>query len=195
MYRLITFQRVACTLLVSAVIGSAMTAQAAGPEANAAPNKNRHCVAQLDPLIPGQKASAVTDMGCFATFAESIAAATGGEVILSPDATPNSITESDVESAVTRIIGIDYDGSFFTGSSITWFVSNPNGCFFNFSYVANMPGFFNNRLTSTRAFSGCGRNTSFSGFFQTGFFRTCFPSCAFIGSLLNNTTSSKFWRR
>lgn len=152
-----------------------------------------NCVAQVDPIIPGQKASAVTEMGCFATFAEAIAAATAGTVSLSLDVTPDSITESDIAPAIAAIIGIDYDRRSYRGRSYTW-TGGPNGCYSS-SYIANMPGHFNNRLTSTRGFSGCYRNTSYSGFFQSGYWVRCFPNCTYIGGFLNNATSSKHWAR
>jgi hypothetical protein len=195
MYRLFTFQRLAHSLLVSAAMGLTMTAQAASPESSAAAGKNKHCVTQLAPLVEGQKASAAIDMGCFPSFAESMAAATGGAVSLSPDATPESMTESDISPSATRIIGIDYDGRNYGGGTSVWYSNNPYGCLGGRSYVNNMPGYFNNRLTSTRGFGGCSRNTSYSGYYQTGFYLTCRPSCSFIGSFLNNQTSSKSWSR
>jgi hypothetical protein len=195
MYRQFTFRRLAQVLAVSAVIGPAVTAQAAGPETSAAAVKNRHCVAQIEPMADGQKVSASTDRGCFATFAEAISAATSGAVSLSADATPDSIAESDVAPSAITLIGIDYDGRNFRGNSFVWYANNRFGCFGGRSYVANMPGSFNNRLSSTRGFSGCGRNTSYDGFFQTGDWVRCFSSCSYVGGFMDNRASSKRWAR
>ena len=154
-----------------------------------------HCAARIDPVKKGEKSSAVTEIGCYKTFPEAIAAATGGQVAR-PELTPETITETDVGEAVT-IIGIDYDGRNFSGATFTWLTpGDRNGCFApGTRFAANMPAIFNNRLTSTRAFSGCTKNDNFPGFNLTGLGLRCLPNCSFVGNFWNNTTSSKRWLR
>jgi hypothetical protein len=174
--------------------GPQAEAGSAPPEASAAPAP-RHCVAELAPISAGSRISAMKQGSCYPTFAAAMAAATDNTVSLSSDASPESVGESDLAAAATRVIGIDYDGSFYRGSSYIWYARNIFGCYGGRSYIANMPGFFNNRLSSTRGFNGCTRNTSYSGFFQTGFWVRCFPNCLYIGDFMNNQTSSKRWAR
>jgi hypothetical protein len=194
--------RLGSTLAVSVLTASVTWAEtgpqaeagSAPPETSAAPEA-RHCVAELAPVNAGARLSAVKQGDCYPSFAAAMAAATDNTVALAFDTSPESVGESDLAAAATRIIGIDYDGSFYRGSSFIWYARNNFGCFGGRSYVANMPGFFNNRLSSTRGFNGCTRNTSYSGFFQTGFWVRCFPNCLYIGDFLNNQTSSKRWAR
>ncbi len=196
MFRMKGYNVLASLLLLGGLVGASPSAQAATDVAEKAEvpevavNKG-HCAAQIDPVKEGEKSSAVKEIGCYATFAEAIAAGTDGAVNLPESVTPETITEADVGLAARRLIGIDYDQKFFTGASMSWFAND--GCFDRRAFRANMPAFFNNRLTSTRAFSGCRRNDSFSGLFQTGFFVRSFPNRAYIGDRLNNQTSSKRW--
>jgi hypothetical protein len=174
--------------------GPQAEAGSAPPEASTAPAA-QHCVAELASVTDGARTSAVKQGGCYSTFAAAMAAATDNTVSLSSEASPESVGESDLAAAATRVIGIDYDGRFYRGSSFIWYARNNFGCYGGRSYTANMPGSFNNRLTSTRGFNGCTRNTSYSGFFQTGFWVRCFPNCLYIGDFMNNQTSSKRWAR
>lgn len=174
--------------------GPQAEAGSAPPETSAAPAV-QHCVAELAPVSAGARTSVMKQRGCYSTFAAAMAVATDSTVALSSEASPESVGEADLAAAATRVIGIDYDGSFYRGSSYIWYVRNSFGCYGGFSYTANMPGFFNNRLTSTRGFNGCTRNTSYSGYFQTGFWVRCFPNCLYIGDVMNNQTSSKRWAR
>jgi hypothetical protein len=81
------------------------------------------------------------------------------------------------------VIGIDYDGTYYSGASYTWYARNIYGCNGGRSYVANMPSWFNNRLSSTRGFTACHRNTSYDGFYQTGDWVRCFAGCVCRGEI------------
>jgi hypothetical protein len=174
--------------------GPQAEAGSAPPQTSAAPAA-RHCVAELAPVTAGARTSTMKQGGCYPTFAAAMAAATDNTVSLSSESSPESVGESDLAAAATRVIGIDYDGSFYSGSSYIWYARNSLGCYGGLSYTANMPWFFNNRLSSTRGFNGCTRNTSYSGYFQTGFWVRCFPNCLYVGDFMNNQTSSKRWTR
>ncbi len=52
----------------------------------------RHCVILIEPLQPGQQASATSDPVCFAGFSDAIYAATGGIVRLAPTVRPAEVT-------------------------------------------------------------------------------------------------------
>lgn len=195
MYRQFTFTRLAFSLAVGMASNAAITAQAAEPETNAAAAGARHCVAQIEPLAARQKVSATTERGCFSTFAEAVSAATSGAVSLAPDASPASISDADIAPSAVTLVGIDYDRRGFGGGSYIWYANNRFGCFGGRSYVANMPGVFNNRLSSTRGLGGCGRNTSYDGTFQRGDWVRCFSSCSYVGGFMDNRASSKRWQR
>jgi hypothetical protein len=199
------FRGLAGFVLVGGLTGGAM-AQSAPPGATAVEGgpvvsvEKMHCAVRIDPVKKGETFSSATEIGCYNTFAQAIGAATDGRV-KRPDLTPDSISESDLAgsdagSLRVALIGIDYDGRGFTGASLSWFTADLTGCFSPGTFFrANMPAFFNNRLTSTRAFSGCRKNDSFPGFNLTGLGIRCFPNCSYVGNFWNNTTSSKRWLR
>jgi hypothetical protein len=199
MIRLGALRGLASVLLIGGVVGvaSAQSAPPGAAEIQGAPEiavDKMHCTARIDPVKKGESFSAVTEIGCYSTFPEAIAAATGGQVTR-PELTPETLTERDVSEAVA-IIGIDYDLRNFGGATFTWVTGDLTGCFSPGTlFRANMPASFNNRLTSTRGFSGCRKNDSFPGFNLTGLGVRCFPNCSFVGNFWNNTTSSKRWLR
>ena len=194
LFRLTATLGIAALTASSALAGSAPEADenSAPAETSAAPAA-RHCVAEIAPVAGNAKESAIGPVSCYASFAAAIAAATDNTVALASDALPQSINEADVTLAATRVIGIDYDGSYYTGGSFVWYARNIYGCNGGRTYKANMPLSFNNRLTSTRGFSGCRRNWSYDGYYQTGDWVRCGPNCVYVGSFMNNRASSKRW--
>jgi hypothetical protein len=190
----------ATTLGTAALSTSASLAQSpqaakgsAPAEISAAPAA-KHCVGELTPVSEDARVSMMVTESCYATFAAAMAAATYNTVVLSPDASPASVSEADIAPAATRVIGIDYDGTSFNGASFTWFVNNAFGCRGGRSYNANTPSSFNNRLSSTRGFNGCGRNESYDLRNRRGQGVRCFPNCSLAGNFMDNRTSSKRWR-
>jgi hypothetical protein len=199
MNRKFSLPRLAATLAIAALTTSAALAQSS-PEAdegsepaetNAAPAAKQHCVAELAPVAGSAKASAMGTVSCHTTFAAAMAAATDNTVALRSDASPQSVSEADVTTAATRVIGIDYDGSYYSGASFIWYARNSYGCYGGVQYVANIPAWFNNRLSSTRGFSGCRRNTSYDGYYGRGDWVRCFPNCVYVGGFMTNRASSK----
>jgi hypothetical protein len=152
-----------------------------------------HCVVELAPVAKGGKPSAAIDLGCYDSFSEAIEAATEGQVLLPDWASPEFVTDEDfADSRLRWIIGIDYDGFRYKGRSITWTTSS-YGCYYGRRYKANTPAYFNNRLSSTRGFTGCGTNTSYDLRNQRGSWVRCFPNCSLKGYFMNNRTTSKRW--
>jgi hypothetical protein len=103
-------------------------------------------------------------MRCYGTFAAAIAAATNGRIQLDP-ATPaemlpptavaanTQLTAAAASSPLTTvIIGIDYTGTGFGGSSFTWYQSASCGNY----YVSSMPSGWNDVIESVANYSGCG---------------------------------------
>jgi hypothetical protein len=193
-----TNQYLVHTLLVVTMAGTALGAQAAGRDNNdsAIPGQKNHCVTRLEPITKGQKTSVATEIGCFATFAAATSAATDGVVTLAADATPDSISEAAIAPSASVLIGIDYDRRGFGGASRSWYVANRFGCFGGRAYSARMPGFLNNRLSSTVNYGGCGHNWSYdSADLTRSDWFVCFGRCSYVGSLMDNRASFKVWER
>jgi hypothetical protein len=122
----------------------------------------RHCIAE--PAAAGETAPA---MQCFSTFAAAISAATNGRVQLSQATAAGAVTPDELNAGASPltsvVIGIDYTGTSFTGSSLTWFQSAACG-----SYTASsMPTGWNDVISSAATYSGCGstlyQNINFGG--------------------------------
>jgi hypothetical protein len=158
----------------------------------------RHCVVRIDPVKPGQSASRVYDLRCFATFAQAITAATGGRVHLPANTSPAQLTDQVLSpqgvTAAPFVIGIDYKDWFYGGTSVTW-QSDSSGCTSGLWFWSNtMPAGFDNQLSSTRAFSNCNHNTNWENTGQTGAEVICTPDCSYVGDTMNDRISSKTWK-
>ncbi len=195
--------RLATTLGIAALITSAAMA-GSNPESaedsepaeisaasvSAPASAGKHCVGELS---EGASESGIVTESCYKTFAAAMAAATDNTIVLAHDAQPQSVRDADIAAAATTVIGIDYDGTYYSGASYTWYVRNAYGCRGGRTYNANMPSSFNNRLSSTSGFNGCRRNTSFDLRNSRGDWVRCAPNCVYIGGFLDNRTSSKRW--
>ena len=179
---LLTLVSVAALLLFSAPVD----ALAAGT----APSPGHHCVARAIPA--GSSAAPVVT--CYATFAQSIRAATGGRVRLPADAMPGSVTPGQLNAGAatpdtTYVLSIDWDGTSFTGASLTWSQSSRCGRF----QAASMPSGWNDRVSSVEAFSNCANSL-----FKNNNFGTPRYNIGRNGSVANlgsfsNVTSSEKW--
>jgi hypothetical protein len=161
--------------------------------------KLNHCYALLSPIRDNSdESSRMVEMACFDTFSQAIHAATGGRVQLDPSTRPEDVTEellNRVERtgipAAQVVIGIDWDYTYYGGSSYTWVVSE-TGCTPSIQYsVSSMPAGWNDRVSSAKAYSNCKfyhyRDANFGGPYVI-----CNPNCATMGSL-DNATSSEKW--
>ena len=147
------------------VVTTVALAALAGPTPSAAAAQSRQCIAQPQP--DGQAPA----MDCFATFAQAIAAATTGRVQLPPNAAPSLLPAADVDAAgnvddspsTTVIIGIDFTGTSYSGSSLTWYQSAGCGSY----QASSMPAGWNDVIESVANYSGCGttlyQNINFGG--------------------------------
>jgi hypothetical protein len=113
----------------------------------------RHCVAQ--PTV-----GTAPTMTCFATFAQAISVASGGRVVLGQE-TPVGLLSTAAQTTnalsvamplTTVIIGIDYTGTSYSGSSLTWYQSAGCGSYF----TSSMPTGWNDVISSVANYSGCG---------------------------------------
>jgi len=155
------FRRSRCLAWTVALLTVGPAISLGAPSARAA--TQRHCIA---PAL-----GAAPSMRCFATFADAISAASGGRVVLDP-AAPASLLPAAAQTTnrfgeanprTTVIIGIDYTGTSFSGSSLTWYESAGCG-----SYLASsMPPGWNDVVRSVANYSNCGstlyQNSNYGG--------------------------------
>jgi len=161
-------------------------------------SKHTHCYAMLSSVDRSSKVSSqILESKCFDTFSEAIQAATNGRVILDPSIKPQDVDDlilnkMDDKAIDTQVvIGIDWDESYYGGSSNTWVVSG-SGCTSTISYsVASMPSGWDDQVSSTKAYSNCNFIHYRDMNFGTPSF-SCSSSCPSMGSM-DNATSSERW--
>jgi hypothetical protein len=182
---LLTLLSVTALVLFSAPAIAPAVALAAGT----AQAPRSHCVAQAVPA----GSSARPAVTCYATFAQSIRAATRGRVRLPANAAAGSITASQLNAGAapdaTYVLSIDWDGTSFSGASLTWTQSARCGSF----QAASMPSGWNDRVSSVEAFSNCANSL-----FKNNNYGTPRYNIGRNGSVANlgsfsNVTSSQKW--
>ncbi len=164
----------------------------------AAPEPRQHCVVQIEPLQPGQTASKASEPVCFDNFSDAIFAATGGTVRLPLSIEPGKVTEDMLVPPgplSSTVVGIDYSESNFSGSTLTWTTSNPNGCFDGSVYVApSMPSGWANVVSSARSYQGCAHYYHYDYPNYGDPVIDCGYSCSTMGSMDNQTESERWCR-
>lgn len=150
-----------------------------------------------------------TPLNCFPTFSDAIHFATNGWVNLPSDTQPSEFTGDMVNvKAGSTVLSVDYDGSVYSGSSLTYVVSNDRGCkkyrcgWLNLSwcwstyYDAVIDGWWNDRISSTNGneISQCYENIIFEHSYYGGAHQKCTYDCAAFG-ILDNNASSRRWCR
>lgn len=217
--KLLVFVTLLFTLvLTGAAITSAQeAAPAAGRESTA---RGRHCVAQAvqipdgsDPAAeaattetPAAQAPAAL---CFRTFAEALGVATSVSSGIDPNLTPADVTDELLTSlaamsvaanpagpaaATSTVIGIDFSGSNYSGSTFTWWVGNSVGCYTGIGYYSTpAPGGWNDRISSYRAYGGCTAAYHFEHANFGGAVLRC-NWCSGFGAMDNRTSSWRWYR-
>ena len=187
-------------LALAAIVALAATsASSAGArtDTQTAPSA-RNCVITIAPLQPGATSSATSAPRCYATFAQAIADASNGTVNLPTTATPAAVTDATLAPALatgSSIIGIDWIDANYSGASLTWQVSNPNGCN-GYQYSSNVTGSWNNVISSSKGFTGYDINPHYDLAYpnqNNGAKIFCTPNCATMGAM-NDATSYEEWR-
>jgi hypothetical protein len=157
-----------------------------------------HCAVGVSPITPGQPTPAPV-ITCFSTFAESMEFATRGKVQLdAADATVSAqqLVESGAVAtanalAAGPLLGVEYDGSNYSGGSLALYGTGGSGCYGVTYGFAGMPGGWNDRVSSARAYSGCDSwHYDSSGY--RGSVRVCATVCSGFGAMTNRTSSIVF---
>lgn len=161
----------------------------------------QHCIAQIEPLQPGQEISEVLDVKCFNNFSDALAAATGGRVQVPQDFRPDDLTQEILDSATSKVVdapmvdtvvGVDYWDVNFQGSTYTWWTTYTPGCSDGSSYGADLPSSWNNQISSGRGYAGCNNMKHYENTGYGGSLIICgqnWTSCANMG-IMNDQTSS-----
>ena len=187
--------------------------------------RGRHCVAQAYQIPEGMDEADLTAEApaadtaapaatCFRSFAEALQAATGATSGIAPNITPADVTDELLTSlttsavptdaasaagpaapAATRVIGIHYTGSSYTGSTHTWVVGNSLGCTTGYSYTyPNLGGtWLNDVISSYRAYGGCAATYHFQHAYFLGPVLRC-NWCSTFDALDNRVSSIKWYR-
>jgi hypothetical protein len=117
-----------------------------------APSAGQDCTAQALPA--GSAAAPVVT--CYATFAQSIRAATSGRVNLPARTAARSVSLTELNAgpatpAATYVLSIDWTGTGYSGNSLTWYQSSKCGNF----QASSMPSGWNDVVSSAATYSGC----------------------------------------
>ena len=156
-----------------------------------------HCAFRLVPLggDGGLTEASLDPVGCFGTYEAALEAGIGQGVDVGAAVTPESLTDEALESptiTASVLIGTEYDGSGFAGSSNSYFASST--CTSSTTWqVANVGATWNDRFQSGKGFGGCDTNRKFQHENFGGTVRTCTPNCTDYGTLSNEVTSLR-WR-
>jgi hypothetical protein len=200
-------RRLIIAALSTAALGLAAAPASAAPASGGTISPTRtaatpHCV--VEPIAVGSTRTPAAP-ACFATFAESIAYATKGAVLLPKGATRVTQQQLDagyakqraaaraagVTPQVTVIIGISYHNTGFTGPSNTHPTSsdcdtNPDVDFF----LNTLPAGLDNLWSSAQAFGQCQGTYYDLTFRPAGGARV---STNWTGGAMDNRTSSIDW--
>ena len=98
------------------------------------------------------------------------------------------------EAATGALIGQDFDLTSYRTLLVQW-TGSAYGCTSGQAYaVPNVGTSLNDRIESSKSFSGCTRNYHYQNSSYTGSLYPCGTTCSTLGSLNNQTTSER-WSR
>jgi hypothetical protein len=166
---------------------AAFTATGFAPSAGAHAQRTtavRHCGVWIAPASGGAP-SAMSNLRCYGRLSRALRVARGP----APRAFAGSSVGAD--ALASTLISTDYDAASFTGTSLTWTVSNTSGCNGGFQYsAASMPSGWNDRVSSSKSAHGCATNRHFHDGSFGGSGINC--TCTTMGTM-SNQTSSETW--
>lgn len=179
-------------LLLTFTIAGAPLAQAG--------SSGRDCAYRLDPVSYDAATHTVSAdlvlIGCYDTFAEALAAGSGGSIQVSSSTTPGQLTNAMVTDSAPAagndtLIGTEWPSTNFAGGSSSWFA--PDACAGTVYAVSYVGDALNDDFESGKGFGGCDTNRKFQHASFGGAVLTCTPNCSDYGALRNEVSSLK-WR-
>ena len=111
------------------------------------------------------------------------------------DNAPNVVCRDSTTlvAATTTIVGIDYSGSLYAGTTLNWTTTNSQGCTGGASYGSpGMPSGWNDVVSSAKGYQGCNNNPHWESTNYGGASITCMPNCSTMGAIDNKTSSVKW---
>ena len=156
----------------------------------------QHCVIQATAVPIGQDvtdAPPVVSPRCFSTFSQAINFATAGRVALPNDATPEALDESALAdaSATQYVLSIEFEHRNHGGSSHTFYGSKT--CKDATYWEYSVPSSWNDRISSSRAYSDCNHTYHYEHPGYVGAMVDCGRGCSYIGDAMDDRTSSINW--
>ncbi len=169
----------------------------AGP---ASGDTEEHCAFLLEPVAVKANVIEATpvEVGCYPTYAEALAAGSGGSILVDATTSPSALTDDELSassldaSTSTVVIGTEWIETGYTSTSKSYFasVTCSSRVSWEVGYVTDQ---WNDRFESGKGFGGCNRNRKFADSQFGGASILCTPNCSTYGSL-NNLVSSLRWR-
>jgi hypothetical protein len=169
----------------------------AGP---ASGETEEHCVSLLEPVAVKANVIEATpvEVGCYPTYAEALAAGSGGTIAVDATTSPSSLTDDELSASLleaqtgTVLIGTEWIETGYASTSHSYFatVTCSGVVSWEVGYVTDQ---WNDRFESGKGFGGCDRNRKFADSQFGGASILCTPNCSTYGSL-NNLVSSLRWR-
>jgi len=187
---------VSITVVVAGLLAAPAVAQAAPSPIAREQARGSHCVVALSPGSAAKR-SVVKDYRCFSSLSEAVTFATGGKVRLGARSSFSSADTALLGSSSTAsvpVLGIEYNGTGFGGTSLTLTGSGGSGCYGGTEYSFTNLGTYgwNDRIESARTYSNCvGVHYKNSGLSGTS--TSVFGSKSDFGSLNNEISSIRFF--
>ena len=157
-----------------------------------------YCVTHL--TEPGPDGQSRADTTCYASYADSLVAATSGRLRVSPDFRPEDLTQDLLDDVTPMgvltnwVIGQDWEHENRGGAVRTYTVSTSNApCTGRTWEIDQLDLGWDQIISSGEGFSGCDRFDHWEDPDQEGAVRTCSTYCATMG-VMNDQTSSLRWR-
>jgi hypothetical protein len=201
---------------LSALAAAILTVATLTAAAPATAESSSHCAIGTDPLVEAAQPVEVT---CFETEEELWQFLTGapleqqsitGDAILRFNAEiaadgaelsasgPLLALDVTATAAASVLLGIEYDGTGYSGASKAFYGSSGTGCSSGATYgFPNLGSYgWNDRTSSATSYAGCrGQHYQDAGYASGSVASvTCSPNCSSMG-LMNNQTSSIVYRR
>jgi hypothetical protein len=98
--------------------------------------------------------------------------------------------------STTTVLSIDYFDANFQGATLTWWANGLVSCNGFPNFFSNMPGGWNDVVSSYRDFANCNNNPHFENTNENaggGALVNCGPTCGYVGDAMNDRTSSEEW--
>ena len=130
-------------------------------------------------------------IGCFATYAEALAAGSDGAISVAADATPLTLSDADIGISSLVLIGTEWDYLNYSGVSNSYYATSTCSASTTWE-VAYVTDAWNDLFSSGKGFGSCDHNRKFQHSNFGGASVLCTPNCSTYGSLTNEVSSLRW---